>query len=82
MTSCSTRARFRPRASSKSAPSTATKLRALQAFYEKYLNPDRALTKLNVVNIAHLPTRRGIKQGYFYAAPTCGSRRSPAAFDR
>lgn len=45
-------------------------LRALQAFYERYLNPDRALTKLNVVNIAHPAyAARGIKQGYFYAAP-------------
>lgn len=49
---------------------TTEQLRDLQAFYTKYLDPDRALTKLNVVNIAHPQyAARNITRGYFFAAP-------------
>lgn len=44
--------------------------RALYDFYLKYLDPERPLTRLNIVPVAH-PTlySRGIKMGYFFAAP-------------
>jgi len=45
-------------------------LRDLQEFYQRYMSPDRPLTKLNVVDIAHPAYyARGITQGYFYSAP-------------
>lgn len=47
-----------------------TVFRDLYNFYLQYMAPDRALTRLNVVSVSHPQLyARGIKQGYFYAAP-------------
>ncbi len=44
--------------------------RALYDFYLRYMDPERALTRLNVVPVSHPQCyARGIKMGYFYAAP-------------
>jgi hypothetical protein len=44
-------------------------LRSLQDFYLRYMDPERAFSKLNVVNVSHPQFyARGIKQLYFYAA--------------
>lgn len=47
-----------------------TTFRSLYDFYLKYMDPERALSKLNVVAISHPQLyARGIKQGYFFSAP-------------
>lgn len=48
----------------------ATTFRSLHDFYLKYMSPERALTRLNIVDVFHPQLyARNIKQGYFYAAP-------------
>lgn len=47
-----------------------SQFRDLYDFYVKYMAPDRALTRLNVVAVSHPQLyARGIKLGYFYVAP-------------
>lgn len=44
--------------------------RALHEFYLKYMDPSRALTRLNVVTVEHPQLyASGIKMGYFFSAP-------------
>lgn len=44
--------------------------RKLYEFYLKYMDPDRVLSRLNIVPVWHPYFYvRGIKQGYFYSAP-------------
>jgi len=48
----------------------AATFRSLHDFYLKYMSPERTLSRLNVVDVFHPQLyARGIKQGYFYAAP-------------
>lgn len=44
--------------------------RDLYDFYVRYMAPDRALSRLNVVTVSHPALyARGVKQGYFFSAP-------------
>lgn len=44
--------------------------RALYEFYLRYMDPSRALTRLNVVTVEHPQLyARGVKMGYFFSAP-------------
>lgn len=44
--------------------------RELYSFYMKYMDPNRVLSRLNIVMVSHPQLyARGIKLGYFYSAP-------------